>query len=131
MQETLHRELIDINDTESEEKYTKLVRALAKNPRVIQSLGRKGFGRNGVFFNGKLFAFLSYRKQLVLRLEPELVKDLVATGDGMYWDPRRDGRVFKHWVVLKPSSKRDWLVLARQALELAKAPNSPKKIEIR
>ena len=118
----LREKMTDIN---SEEKYVGLVEALTKNPCVVQPIGKRGFGRNGLYFSGRLFAFLSYKKQLVLKLEPERVEDLVAAGDGMYWDPRHDGRVLKHWVVLKLSLERDWLPLAREALKLAKAPRFP------
>jgi hypothetical protein len=106
---------------DSDEKYAKLARALAKDPQVALPIGKKGFGRNGLYFRGRLFAFLSHKKQLVLKLEPERVKDIVAAGDGTFWDPRRDGRVFKNWVVLKPGPERNWLPLAREALKLAKS----------
>lgn len=123
----LRNERTGTGDVNPEEKYAKLVKALTKNPRIVQPIGKKGFGRNGLYFSGRLFAFLSYKKQLVLKLEPERVRDLVAAGDGMWWDPGHDGRVFKRWVVLKPSSERDWLPLAREALKLAKDASFPKK----
>lgn len=106
---------------DSEEKYVKLVRALTKNPGVVQPIGKKGFGRTGLYFNGKLFAFLSYNKQLILKLEPDRVQELVSAGKGMYWDPRQDGQVFKHWIVLKSSLGDEWLPLAKEAFKVAKA----------
>lgn len=111
----------------SEEKYSKLVKALTKNADVVQPIGKKGFGRNALYFHGRIFVFLSSRKQLVLRLEPERVKELVISGEGICWDPRRDGRVFKNWVVFKRSSKKDWVPLAREGLNLLKEASAPTK----
>ena len=41
---------------------------------------------------------------------------LVADGSGERFDPRRDGRQLKEWLVLDPAADADWLTLAREAL---------------
>jgi TfoX/Sxy family transcriptional regulator of competence genes len=101
--------------TDPDVRYSRLVKALIKNPDVMQPIGKKGFGRSGLYVHGKLFAFLSYKKQLIVKVPRERVNELVARGDGARWNPRRDGRVLKEWIVLKPSSKLEWLPLAKEA----------------
>lgn len=87
---TLSRQKIHSEMTNSahnmnpEQVYSKLVKALTKNLSVVQPIGKKGFGRNALYFRGRIFAFLSHRRQLALRIEPQRVSDLVALGAGMY-----------------------------------------------
>jgi hypothetical protein len=54
---------------------------------------------------------------LVVKLPKPRVDALVASGDGERFDPRHDGRVMKEWVTLQPTSKEEWLSLAREAME--------------
>jgi hypothetical protein len=44
------------------------------------------------------------------------VDALIAAGDGERFDPRRDGRLMKEWLVVAPSAEARWLALAREAL---------------
>jgi TfoX/Sxy family transcriptional regulator of competence genes len=100
----------------SKEKYARLVKSLIKNSSVSQPIGKKGFGSSGLYTGNKLFAFLSHKNQLILKMPKKRVDELVSQGDGMYWSPRRDGRVMKEWVVLKQSSKIRWVPLAKEAM---------------
>jgi hypothetical protein len=104
------------------------VKALTKDPCVSQPIGKKGFGRTALYSRGRIFAFLTNRKQLGLKLEPERVRDLVESGAGMYWDPTRSDRVYKNWVILNPSSVKGWFPLAKQALKIAKKTSVPPKL---
>ena len=61
-----------------EERYASLVETLAKNPKVVQPVGKKGFGSSGLYTSGKLFAFLSHKKQLVVKLPAERVNEVCA-----------------------------------------------------
>ncbi len=81
-------------------EYAKIVTVLGKLPNVSQPIGKKGFGSSGLYIGGKLFAFLSYKKQLVLKLPLKRVDELIARGEGTRFDPRRDGRGMKEWFVL-------------------------------
>ncbi len=114
---------------ESKEKYTRLAKSLIKNSRVVQPIGKKGFGSSGLYTKNKLFAFLSHKNQLILKLPKERVDELVSHGEGMYWNPRRDGRALKEWVVLKPSSKIKWLPLAKEAMSFVNLSESAMKDE--
>lgn len=77
---------------------------------------RGGFGSAGQLkVGGKIFAML-VRDRLVVKLPRGRVDELIAAGDGERFDPRRDGRLMKEWLVLAPASGQDWLALAREAL---------------
>ena len=76
---------------------------------------KKSFGSSGLRINGKVFAMLSSDKDFVLKLPRERVDALVIAGDGERFDPRRNGRVMREWVVMNPDSKASWLQLAREA----------------
>ena len=91
----LHKQPLDSGKSNPEKKYASIVKILAKNNGVVQPIGKKGFGRTGLYFNGRLFAFLSHKKQLVVKLGPKRVMVLVAEDKGIYWDPKRDGPVLK------------------------------------
>lgn len=77
---------------------------------------KRGFGSSGQLkVGGKIFAML-VRGRLVLKLPRRRVDQLVDAGDGERFDPRRDGRLMKEWLVLEPASTQDWSSLAREAL---------------
>lgn len=78
---------------------------------------KKSFGSSGLRIKGKVFAMLSSDNNFVLKLPRERVDVLVTAGDGERFDPRRDGRVMREWIVMKPGSRINWLKLAREARE--------------
>lgn len=80
----------------------------------IQS--RKGFGSSALKIHNKIFAML-VRDKLVVKLPKFRVDALIAAGDGERYDPRHDGRLMKEWVVIAPTSKEEWVLLAREAME--------------
>ena len=76
---------------------------------------KKSFGSSGLRIKGKVFAMLSSDNSFVLKLPREKVDELVTAGDGERFDPRRNGRVMREWIVMKPDSRTNWLKLAREA----------------
>jgi hypothetical protein len=60
------------------------------------------------------------RGRLVLKLPAERVDALVAAGDGARFDANK-GTPMKEWFSLDPESGRSWLLLAREALDFARA----------
>lgn len=80
-----------------------------------ESEGKKRFGSSGLRIKGKVFAMLSSDNSFVVKLPRERVDTLVSAGHGERFDPRRDGRIMKEWIVMKPDSKRSWLQLAHEA----------------
>lgn len=97
-----------------EERYAMLVEEFLGDRDVEQS--GKGFGADALKVRGKIFAMLS-QGRLVVKLPRLRVDALVASGDGERFDPRRDGRLMKEWLVLAPASPLEWLPLAREARE--------------
>ena len=79
--------------------------------RMMASLGLK--------VDGKIFAML-VRGSLVVKLPGARVAELVDTGVGRPFDPRRNGRLMKEWVVLE-GSEPPWLDVAREAYRFVKA----------
>src|SRR5512142_1427271 len=73
-----------------------------------------GWGRgNGTLRVGeKIFALL-LPSGLVAKLPRARVDALVAAGEGSRFDPRKDGRVMKEWVVV--GDEEAWVALAREA----------------
>jgi len=77
----------------------------------------KGWGSSSVALKarGKIFAMLM-SEDLVFKLPAGRVDALVKAHGAKRFDPRRDGRVMKEWIVL-PSSLPERVKLAREAFE--------------
>jgi hypothetical protein len=75
----------------------------------------KGWGSSSVVLKkrGKIFAML-IGDELVLKLPKSRVDELVEAFNARRFDPRRDGRLMKEWVVM-PSGSAGWAGLAREA----------------
>lgn len=104
-------------------RFTAVVRALAADPRfaaVIEAFlagktsGRgKKFGSNALKVDGKIFAMVSSRGNLVVKLPKERVDAIVASRGGDYFDPGH-GRLMKEWASIT-SPELSWVDLAREA----------------
>lgn len=107
-----------------EERFADLVDDLASNPDVTPPEtgpgARRRFGASALKTHGKVFAMLSGGK-LTLKLPAKRVEELLASGSGERFDPRRDGRQMKEWVSIAPGYTGDWLILAQQALAFVAA----------
>lgn len=66
----------------------------------------------GLKVGGKIFAML-VRGDLVVKLPRERVTELVDSGLGQQFDPRRDGRLMKEWVVIAGDDP-PWVEVARE-----------------
>jgi hypothetical protein len=109
---------------------TRTTAAPATDPRfqpVISSFARvrgvevePGWGRGNLVLkvNAKIFALLS-GAGFVAKLPKARVDELVAQGAGQRFDPRKNGRVMKEWLVAGPGC--DWIALAREAHRFVKA----------
>jgi hypothetical protein len=69
--------------------------------------------------NGKIFAML-VRGQLVIELPRQRVNELVQAGKGDQFDPRRDGRLMKEWLVFTGGSGL-WIELASEAYRFVRS----------
>src|SRR5437763_1335353 len=104
-----------------EARYAELVEALRGDAGVSLGSGaKKGFGASALQVNHKIFALLSDGR-LVVKLPRQRVDALVAAGAGERFDPRRDGRLMKEWLVLESASEEGWRSMAREALAFVAA----------
>ena len=76
--------------------------------------GARGFGRGGLKAAGKLFAMIS-QGRLVVKIPADRVDELVASGEGDRFDPRKNGVAMREWLVVDPASALDWHALAEEA----------------
>jgi TfoX/Sxy family transcriptional regulator of competence genes len=67
----------------------------------------------GLKVSGKIFAML-VRGKFVAKLPKDRVAEIVKSGAGEYFDPRRDGRLMKEWLMLS-GAKPNWIELAKEA----------------
>ncbi len=110
-----HRE----RSTGNEERFASIVEALRNHPGVTPpaegAQPRRGFGSTELKVRGRIFAMLR-QGRFVVKLPRERVDALLATGAGERFDPRRDGRLMKEWLVVGPALDDRWLDLANVAL---------------
>ncbi len=101
----------------AEARFATLVEAMLNNTNVtLGKPGKKGFGSRELTVGGKIFAMLS-NDRLVVKLPRQQVDALVASGEGERFDPQRNGRLMKEWLVLYPTSEQDWRTLAKEAMD--------------
>ena len=96
--------------TKIDQAFAPVAAAFAKDREV--GLGRMFSSNSVLSVKGKIFAML-VKGKLVVKLPREQVADLVASGEGAYFDPGH-GRLMKEWVALS-SARPAWIALARQA----------------
>ncbi|MDB5464474.1 MAG: hypothetical protein JWP23_2863 [Phenylobacterium sp.] len=92
------------------ERFGVLATALLAQPGVTLS-ERRGFARDSLMVNGKLFAAVR-GDVLLLKLPAERVAALIAAGEGAPFDANK-GRPMKEWVLARMDA--DWEALAREA----------------
>jgi hypothetical protein len=98
-----------------EDRYAQLVDKFS-GQRGVTSVQGKGFGSTGQLkIDGRIFAML-VRGELVVKLPRERVETLVESGDGKYFDAGK-GKPMREWLVLSPTSKKQWLPLAKEAMD--------------
>jgi hypothetical protein len=102
------------------ERYAKVVKAFAGRRGVSAESGR-GFGSSALKIDNRIFAMLASGNQFVVKLPRQRVDALVAAGDGERFDPRRNGKLMKEWLVVGRRLETRWLPLALEAFEFAKA----------
>jgi hypothetical protein len=102
--------------------------------RLLQERGvhqGTGFGSNpGLRVGTKIFAMLG-REGLVVRLPKARVDELVTSGAGTRFDPRRDGRLMKEWVVVSVERRRSWGGLSEEALAFVRGVAGKGRVRVR
>ncbi len=105
--------------TNNEKNYAKVVEACSKLPGVSLGGDGKGFGSRALKVKDKIFAMLSSRDELVVKLPRQRVDTLVESGAGRRFDPGH-GRLMKEWLVVETPAK-GWLPLALEAMEFVRS----------
>jgi hypothetical protein len=101
------------------QRYEDLVDDLMGIDEVTPPRGGGGFGRGALRYEGKIFAML-VRGRLVLKLPTGRVTALIRSGNGAAFDANK-GTPMREWLSLDPGSELDWLALATEALDFARA----------
>src|SRR5207253_1608122 len=97
-----------------EGRFERIAARFLDEPNVSEGTG---FGSTpGLRVGNKIFAMLSREGELVVKLPRTRVDELVSSGVGARFDPRRDGRQMKEWVTVSVSHGRDWQRLTGEAL---------------
>jgi hypothetical protein len=91
--------------------FAPVVAAFTKQPAVVLEPGW-GKGNLTLKLGTKIFVLLM-ADSLVAKLPKARVDALVEEGRGTRFDPRKNGRVMKEWLVI--GARKDWLPLAREA----------------
>lgn len=103
----------------AQRRYAELVTKFTNRQGVTNISEGKGFGSSGQLkVGGRIFAML-VKDELVLKLPRPRIDELVEQREGARFDAGK-GKPMREWFVLSPTSKKQWLPLAREALEFAK-----------
>jgi hypothetical protein len=95
----------------ADEAFERLTRRFISEPAVSQGTG---FGSSpGLRVRGRIFAMLS-GDALVVKLPKDRVDQLVASGNGIRFDPGH-GRVMRGWISVPPNKSDEWESLAAES----------------
>lgn len=109
--------------TKAERKFAKVIEVLSRD-RAVTIGGGKGFGKGALKAEGKIFAMISSKDQLVVKLSKHRVNALVASGAGLRFEPR-PRKPMKEWLVVTGENS-EWLPVAKEACEFViGASNNP------
>jgi len=98
------------------ERYATILKAFVGKRGVSAESGR-GFGSSALKIDNRIFAMLASGDQFVVKLPRQRVDALVAAGEGVRFDPRRNGKVMKEWLVVPLRLDSKWLPFAQEAYE--------------
>ena len=98
-------------EPEIDPRFAPVATAFARDRRVTSGKMMASFGLK---VNGKIFAMMVGGK-FVAKLPKARVDELVQSGKGTYFDPRKNGRLMRAWVVLD-GTRPPWVELAREAI---------------
>lgn len=105
--------------------YAALAARFIARPCVARSES-KGFGAGALTWGGRIFAALTRRKRLVVKLKKSRVDWLVAAEIGERFEPN-PGRPMQEWLLIAPGHETEWQKLAEEALAFAQAGASSSK----
>jgi len=71
------------------------------------------FGANALHVNGKIYAALTRKRRLLLKLPPTRITELLK--DGRAAPMESGGRVMRGWITLAPGDAELWIPLSNEA----------------
>lgn len=83
------------------------------------------FGANALRVHGKIYAALTRKFCLLLKLPPARVAELLA--DKRVKPMESGGRVMQGWITLAPNSKAEWIALADEARAFVTSEMRPRR----
>jgi TfoX/Sxy family transcriptional regulator of competence genes len=101
--------------SDAQQQFHDIVASFSGTPGVEPPSGTGKFGGMSLKVNGSIFAMLASNEDFVVKLPKKRVDELVVSGMGQRFDPRRNGRVMKEWFVVSTHYADEWLSLAREA----------------
>ena len=107
------RLMSDVAGTQA--RIDRIAAGMTKLEGVTLGSGRRGFGSGALHVSGRIFAMVSGGR-VVVKLPPDRVASLIATGDGSPFDAGK-GRPMKEWVALAPGDDETWWARAEEARE--------------
>jgi TfoX/Sxy family transcriptional regulator of competence genes len=100
--------------------FADIIEEFLEDPAVTSPANTKQskntFGSSGLKVHNKIFAML-VKDRLVIKLPKSRVNALIASGKGMRFDPRHDGRLMKEWITIELTSGENWISLAKEAMK--------------
>ena len=100
----------------AEKLFSVLVTELGTETGVtVGAKDKKAFGSGALKVKGKIFAMVSSKDRLVVKLPRQRVAALAADGTGVQFDPGH-GRLMKEWLEVEGLQMPTWRALAREAL---------------
>lgn len=82
------------------------------------------FGANTLRIKGKIYAALTRKRQLLLKLPPARIAELLKAKRAQRM--QSGGRVMKGWVTLAPDRRSEWIALADETRRFVTAETKPK-----
>jgi hypothetical protein len=98
------------NNVNRKEIYKILTDHFANDEDVVVNSGK---GAHGIKFNKKMF-IMFYKGDLVIKLSPERIKQLINSEEGMPFDPGT-GKPMKGRVLIRRSKKNLWITLSEES----------------
>ena len=95
-----------------EEIYADIKEHFANDSQVVVSSGK---GAQGIKYKGKMF-IMFYKGDLVIKLSPDRIKELIEVGDGLQFDPGT-GKPMKDRLLLPLNKKHLWIPLSDESKE--------------
>ena len=93
-----------------EDVYTELKIHFLKDKDVVVNSGR---GAQGIKYNNKMF-IMFYKGDLVVKLSPDRIKELINENIGEYFDPGT-GKPMKDRMLLRVSKKGHWIKISEES----------------